>query len=121
MHIESNLSVEASKKTWRRLFIGILGLQAILELGVGATLLFNLPLALESGFNIPYSSELDVLGIALGLYLLLLTALLVISMIWTNKGNYAGITIGILAGIFLLSFGVAASVNAGDAQPMLIS
>lgn len=81
MSSKSNLSTDSSKKLWRRLFIGIISLQAILELGVGATLLFNLPMALESGFGITYNKELDILGIALGLYLLLLTTLMVLSAV----------------------------------------
>ena len=106
MNNESNFSTDNSSKIWRRLFIGVLSLQAILEFGVGVSLLFFLPAALESGFGITYSNELDILGIALGLYLLLLTALMILSCVWTKRGDYAGITLGIITGIFLVIFGV---------------
>ena len=68
---------EYPKKTWRRIFVIFVGIQALLELVIGNTLLFNLPAALESGFGISYNSELDILGVALGLYLVLLTVLMV--------------------------------------------
>lgn len=120
MSSKSNLSTDSSKKLWRRLFIGIISLQAILELGVGATLLFNLPMALESGFGITYNKELDILGIALGLYLLLLTTLMVLSAVWTSRSNISGTTLGIIVGLFLFIFGVATFLKFGDFQGILV-
>jgi hypothetical protein len=100
-------------KTWRRLFIGLLGLQAVIEFALGIALLFFFPATVESGFGVAYTSDLDVLGIALGLYLLRLTALLVLSIFWTVKGNYSGITIGVIAGIFLFFFGMVTFLQLG--------
>ncbi len=116
----SNLGIEPRKKTWTRIFIWSLCLQALLELLVGLTLLFDLPTALESGFGISYSVELDVLGNALGLYLLLLTTLMIVSAMWTKKANLSGVTLGIICGVFLLTFGVYATITSGDAQALLI-
>jgi hypothetical protein len=45
--------------------------------------------------------------------LLLLTALLVLSIFWTVKGNYSGITIGVIAGIFLFFFGMVTFLQLG--------
>ena len=118
--MNSKLNSRNSPKTWTRIFIGILGLQALLELGLGGTLLFNFPAALESGFGITYSSELDILGIALGLYLLLLTTLMVLSIVWTTKSILSGTTLGIVIGVFLLTFGVTTFFKFGDVQPLLI-
>ena len=120
MNNKSNTTTNTPKKLWRRLFIGILSLQAILELGIGATLLFNFPTALESGFGITYSNELDILGIALGLYLLLLTALMILSGVWTNRANHSGITIGIIVGVFLFVFGLVTFMKFGDIQGILV-
>lgn len=117
---KTSMNQESANKTWIRLFIWILGLQAILELVVGGTLLFNFPVALEDGFGISYSSELDVLGIALGLYLLLLTTLMVFSIIWTTRQNYSGISLGIIIGIFLLVFGLVSSLRFGDMQAIMV-
>jgi hypothetical protein len=111
---------KSGSKIWMQLFIGILGLQAVIELAVGGTLLFNLPMAVESGFGISYNSEMDILGTSLGLYLLFLTVLLVMSIIWTRKGNYAGITLGMIIGVFLLTFGIVAFVQFGDINAILI-
>jgi hypothetical protein len=109
-----------SNTIWKRLFIGILGLQAVLELVVGGTFLFSFQTALESGFGITYNSELEVLGTALGIYLLLLTTLLIVSIVWTIKNNYAGITMGIIIGAFLLVFGVVSFLKFGQVQAIMI-
>ena len=63
-------------KVITRIFIVLLAIQAIIELGLGSMLLFDFQTTLVSAFGIKYSSQLDILGIALGLYLLLLTALM---------------------------------------------
>lgn len=120
MNNESNFNTTTPKRIWKRLFIGILSLQAILELGLGLALLFNFSTTLETGFGITYSSELDILGIALGLYLLLLTTLMILSSIWTNKSNRSGITLGIITGVFLFTFGVTAFLKFGDVQALYI-
>lgn len=120
MNNESTFSTATPKKTWKRLFIGIVSLQAILELALGTSILIDFPTALEGGFGITYSSELDILGIALGLYLLLLTTLMILSSLWTNRSNYAGITLGIIIGVFLFTFGVATFLKFGDSQGLLI-
>jgi hypothetical protein len=120
MNDDLTLETGSSRKIWKLLFIGILGLQAVLELGVGGALLFDFPATLESGFGISYSSELDILGVALGLYLLLLTTLIVLSIIWTNKSNSSGITLGIIVGVFLVTFGVIAFFKTGDTQAIVV-
>lgn len=107
-------------KIWRRIFIGLLGLQAVVELVLGLALLFSFPATVESGFGITYTSDLDILGIALGLYLLLLTALLVLSIFWTVKGNYSGITIGVITGVFLILFGLVTFLQLGDTQALYV-
>ena len=109
-----------TSKIGRYLFISILGLQALIELGISTTLLFNFQVALETGFGISYSSELDILGMALGLYLLLLTTLMVLSMVWTLKSYQSGITLGIVVGIFLSIFGVLTYIKFGDTQGLLV-
>lgn len=120
MNNESTNTAGTSRKIWRRLFIGILMVQAILELGLGITLLIDFPTALESGFGITYSSELDILGVALGLYLLLLTALMILSSVWTFKSNHSGITVGVIIGIFLFVFGAVTFLKFGDLQALMV-
>ena len=120
MNNESTNTAGISRKIWGRLFIGILMVQAILELGLGVTLLIDFPTALESGFGISYSNELDILGLALGLYLLLLTALMILSSVWTLKSNHSGITIGVIIGIFLFIFGTVTFLKFGDLQALMV-
>lgn len=108
------------RKIGRQIFMGLLGVQGVLELIVGATMLISFSTALESGFGISYSSELDVLGIALGLYLLLLTGLMVLGLFWTLKGKLEGTTIGIITGVFLLLFGIGTFLKLGETQGLFI-
>lgn len=120
MNSEIKKDIGTTKKIWQHLFIGILGLQAIIELGVGSFILFDFPNALATGFGITYTSELDILGIALGLYLLLLTALIVLTIVWTKKANYSGITLGIIVGVFLVAFGLLTFIKLGDIQAIWV-
>ncbi len=41
-------------------------------------------------------------------------------MVWTIKGNYYGTTIGIIVGVFLLTFGLVTFLKFGDIQALYI-
>jgi hypothetical protein len=87
---EKNMRENKSINIISYIFIGLLGIQAIIEFTLGGMLLFNFQATLESAFEITYTSQLDILGIALGLYLILLTTLILLSIYWTVKKNTAG-------------------------------
>jgi hypothetical protein len=117
----SNVSHQAgnANKIWKQIFMVFILLQAVFELAIGFTLLFNLPMAMEN-FNTPYSPDMEVLGLTLGLYLFLLTTLMVLSFIWVKKSNPAGITLGIIIGLFLISFGVGMLAKFGETQALWV-
>lgn len=117
----SNLSNQAtnSNKIWKQIFMVFILLQAVFELAIGFTLLLDLPMAMEN-FNTPYSSDMEVLGLTLGLYLFLLTTLMLLSFVWVKKSNAAGITLGIIIGLFLISFGVGMLVKFGQTQALWV-
>lgn len=117
--MNSNVSNQAgnSNKIWKQIFMAFILIQAAGELAIGFTLLFNLPMAMEN-FNTPYSPDMEVLGLSLGLYLFLLTTLMVLSFVWVRKSNLAGATLGIIIGIFLMSFGVGMLVKYGETQAL---
>lgn len=119
--MNSNISNPAgnSNKIWKQIFMVFILLQAVFELAIGFTLLFNLPMAMEN-FNTPYSPDMEVLGLTLGLYLFLLTTLMILSFIWIRKSNRAGVTLGIIIGLFLISFGVGMLVKFGQTQALLV-
>ena len=89
-----------------KILIVLLAIQAIFELSIGTTVLLNFQNALENIFEITYSSEIDILGIIIGGYLLLLTTLLFLSIVWILKGKQAGTTIAIIVGAIFVLFGV---------------
>jgi glucan phosphoethanolaminetransferase (alkaline phosphatase superfamily) len=108
-----------SNKIWKTIFMVFILIQAAGELAIGFTLLFDLPMAMEN-FNTPYSPDMEVLGLTLGLYLFLLTTLMVLSFVWIRKSNLAGATLGIIIGIFLMSFGVGMLVKFGETQALWV-
>ncbi|MFT6981266.1 MAG: hypothetical protein ACJAUD_000029 [Crocinitomicaceae bacterium] len=99
----------------RRIFIALLAIQALAELGIGFSLLIDLPRTLKNGFGITYTSDFNIIGLALGLYLILLTALMILSILWTIKRNLSGITLGVIIGVFLFLFGVVSFAKTGEA------
>lgn len=119
--MNSNVSnqVGHSNKIWKQIFMVFILLQAVFELAIGFTLLFDLPMAMEN-FNTPYSPDMEVLGLTLGLYLFLLTTLMVLSFVWVRKSNRAGVTLGIIIGLFLISFGVGMLIKFGQTQALWV-
>lgn len=106
-------------RIWGRFFIGILVIQGVIELLLGGAILYDFPAAVESGFGIIYRNELDILGVALGLYLLLLALLMILSGIWVYRINHSGITLGLIVGGFLIAFGLATFMKLGDTSALI--
>lgn len=96
-----------------KILIVVLAIQAILELSIGMIVLFNFPSALEVGFEITYSSELDILGVIMAGYLLLLTTLLIFSIVLILKGNRVGTALAIIVGAVFVFFGILSYVQVG--------
>lgn len=45
---------------------------------------------------------------------------MVLSFIWIRKSNRAGVTLGIIIGLFLISFGVGMLAKFGEKQALLL-
>lgn len=119
MNSNASNTAGSTSKIWKQIFMVFILLQAAFELVIGCTLLFDLPMAMKN-FNTPYSPDMEVLGLALGLYLFLLTTLMVLSFAWIRKSNAAGVVLGIVIGIFLISFGIGMVVKFGNAQAIYV-
>ena len=89
------------RKIGRRIFIALLIMHSIVTLGFGFISLLNFPFALETGFQIPYSSALEILGIVMGLELLFLGGIAILCLIWTIKSKPEGIITGTAVGIYI--------------------
>jgi|TARA_B110000879_G_C11170054_1_gene513138 hypothetical protein len=107
------------KKIARGIFIAILAIQAIAEFGLGGYILIDLRGALDSAFGITYTRNFDTIGLALGLYLLLLTGLMILSIVWTIQRKFSGITLGVIIGAFLVVFGLASYFKTGETGGLL--
>lgn len=79
----------------------------------------NLPATSVEGFGITFIPEIEILGVALGIYLLLLTVLMVLSIMWVLKRNNASVTLGVIIGDFLTIFRVLTFLKFGDLQAIL--
>lgn len=110
----------APLKIGRILFIGILALHVLSCYILGFTGLANWPYALETGFGIPYSPELDIIGNVIGLELLFLGTIAVLGIIWTRKGSIPGIIVGTAVGVYMFVFGIVAFLLLGETDGLLI-
>ena len=108
------------RKIGSRIFIALLIINSIVALGFGFISLFNFPFALETGFQIPYSSTLEILGMVMGLELLFLGGIAILSLIWTIKGKLEGIITGTAVGIYIFIFGIAAFLKFGETQALYV-
>jgi hypothetical protein len=109
-----------NQKIWQWVFVIAMGLQAVLELVIGCLLLFNLPATLETGFGVHYTKEWDFVGLTVGLYLLLLTGLMILSIYWTTQKNYSGVVLGIIIGVFLMAYGIGSLIKLNTFQGIFI-
>ena len=97
-----------------------IGIQAALEFIIGAGILVDFKLAVESGFGITHTNDMDLFGIVIGLQLVMLAILMVFSIIWTNKGQKEGPIIAIIAGMYFLIFGVVSFIKFGNVNAIYI-
>lgn len=109
-----------TRKTGRRLFIVILAIHSLIAFGLGLTSLIDFSYAIETGFQIPYESELEIFGMTMGLELMFLTAMAVLSIFWLSKNKIEGATTGMAVGIYLLVYGVFAFLKFGDPQALYV-
>ena len=115
-----NNTTTTTRKIGQPIFITLLAINGLIAFALGATTLINFPFALETGFGIPYSAELDVLGLVMGCQLIFLGVMITLSIIWTRQGKTAGTTIGIAVGTYLLAFGLLAFLRLGDTTALYV-
>ena len=87
---------------------------------IGVGMLADFKLAVETGFNLTHTSDMDLFGVVIGLQLIMLATFMVFSIIWTNKGQKAGPIVGIIAGIYFLVFSVMSFVKFGNVDAIYI-
>ncbi len=107
-------------KIGRRLLMALLAIHGLTALVLGSLSLINFPYALENGFGIPYNSEIDILGMVIGLQLLLLAAITILSLVWVYNGKIAGTITGTIIGFYLLIFGIFAFLKFGNVSAIYV-
>lgn len=108
------------RKTVKRIFIGFLILNFIIELIAATSILLNFPLAAEKGFGITYSDEIAVLGIGLGSNLALTAVVFLLGIIWTLRSKVEGVILGIAGAGMLVLFGCLTFIQLGDTSGLLV-
>lgn len=102
------------------LFMILLGINLLGELVIGAGVLIDFPLMADMGFNVAYSSDMEVFGIAIGSNLLFATAIIATSMVWTYRSKIEGIITGGIAGGLFVLFALIAFFQMGNTQALLL-
>lgn len=111
---------KAENKTVKRIFIGLLILNFIIELIASTSILINFPLAAEKGFGITYTDELATIGIGLGSNLALTTIVFLLGTIWTMRSKTEGVILGIAGGGMLILFSSLTFLQLGETDGLLI-
>lgn len=109
-----------SRKLWRYLFIGILVLHVLGCYVMGIMTLTNPQFAIETGFQIPYTTDLNILTTVIGMELLFLGSIALVGIIWTRKRKIEGIVAGMAVGMYMFMFGIVAFFLLGETQALYV-
>lgn len=109
-----------TSKIGRYLFMGILVVHMLGCYIMGIISLTNAPFAFEIGFQIPYSDQLAIIGVVMGMELLFLGSIAFLGIIWTKQGNRYGITMGMAVGMYMFLFGIVAFLLLGRIDGLLV-
>jgi hypothetical protein len=110
----------SSKKIGQYLFMAILGLHVLSCYGLGIVALVNPQVAFETGFQIDYQAEFQVVGLIIGMELLFLGSIAVLGMVWTRKKQLHGIYVGTAVGVYMFLFGIVAFVLLGETDALVV-
>jgi hypothetical protein len=107
--------------TWIKIvFLILLTINFLIELVIAGAMLIDFPQVADIGFGITYTSDIAILGIALGSNLMFASGILLLSIIWTLRAKVEGIIIGAMAGGLFALFGLVAFIQLGDFQSILV-
>ncbi|MFK8046669.1 MAG: hypothetical protein AB8B72_14315 [Crocinitomicaceae bacterium] len=106
-------------KTVKRIFIGLLILNFLMELIVSLGILINFPLAVKVGFGINYTDDMATIGIGLGSNLALTAVVFLLSIIWTIRNKTEGVILGIAGAGMLILFASLTFLQLGDTSGLL--
>ena len=112
--------MQKEKRIGRSLFIGILILHILGCYVMGAMILINPKLALETGFHIHYSQELEIISLVIGMELFFLGTMALLGVIWTRKHKLFGVYIGTAVGVYMFFFGIVAFLKLGTTDALVV-
>lgn len=90
----------------RKIFIGLLALNGLMQLAIGLMMLVNFPMVAETLMNINYTDEMGILGMTIGVNVLFGAAIVAVSVYWTLRKNPAGVITGALFGVLAIAAGL---------------
>lgn len=107
--------------TWVKIvFLILLTINFLIELAIAGAMLIDFSQVADIAFGITYTSDIAVLGIALGSNLIFVSGILLLSIIWTLRSKVEGIIIGAMTGGFFVLFALVAFIQLGDFQAILV-
>jgi hypothetical protein len=108
------------KRVGQNLFMAMLGLHVLSCYGLGITALVNPGIAFETGFQIAYQPEFQIIGLIIGMELLFLGSIAVLGIVWTRKKQLHGIYVGAAVGMYMFLFGIVAFVLMGQTDGLVV-
>lgn len=104
----------------KKAFIILLGLNGLMQLVIAAMMLADFEMVATAMFNITYSAEIAILGVALGVNVLFSGIIALLSIIWMFQGEQKGISLGMLFGWLALTAGLMAFFKLGTPDGLII-
>lgn len=118
-NLNQNKASGTSRKIARNIFIALAAINGLVALGLGIMTLVNMP-ALFEGFGIPFTRELNSIGLPAGGMFVLMGILVAISIIWLVQGKIEGILVPFGHATFLFALGFMALARLGETDILYI-
>jgi hypothetical protein len=110
----------APRKIGQNLFIGFLVIHILSCYFMGMISLVDPKFAFETGFQMTYNPDLQIIGIVMGMELLFLGSIALLGVIWTRRKSKYGIYAGVAVGSYMFLFGIVAFLIMGRTDGLIV-
>lgn len=104
----------------QKAFVILLGLNGLMQLAIAGMMLVDFEMVATTMFQIPYTAEFAILGVALGTNVLFSGIIALLSIIWIFQGEQKGISLGMLFGWLALTAGLMAFSKLGNPDGLMV-
>ncbi|MEZ4620177.1 MAG: hypothetical protein R2867_32370 [Caldilineaceae bacterium] len=104
----------------KKALVLLLGFNGLMQLAIAGMMLADFEMVATSMFNITYTAEIAILGVALGTNVLFSGIIALLSIVWMFQGEQKGTSLGMLFGWLALTAGLMAYFKLGNLDGLLI-